>query len=177
MKYFIFAIFVLVLLALNIQAERLFFGSGIRLNLLVLPVIFAAVELPDRTYLFFVFTCGSALDFYSSSPFGSFLFSFILLGTLLNGLVKTFWANELNVKSVFVFSAAGLLLGGILALVFAWLLPSHAFEAAVNFPAVMIKLVSVSVFTLAAAIPVFAVWRLLLRLIARIESKKIILSS
>ncbi|MBI3231795.1 MAG: rod shape-determining protein MreD [Candidatus Doudnabacteria bacterium] len=177
MRYFIYTTLTVVLLALNMQAERLFYGSPVRLNLLILPLVFAAVELQDRTHMFFAFASGLALDFYSSSPFGSFLFSFIFVGAFLNWVAKTFWANQLNFKSVFVFSAVGILASGILAFGFASVLPATVAGTALSFKPEALKVFSNLVFGLVAAVPVFALWRFVLRIIAKTESKRIILGS
>ena len=105
------------------EAARLFFYTPVRVNLLVLPVIFSAVEKRDRSFLFLAFVSGLFLDFYGSAPFGTFLFSFILGASLLNWAAQAFWVHALSFKPFALFTASALVLIGILTRIFSAILP------------------------------------------------------
>lgn len=175
MRYLVYTILILILLAFNSQIEYLFYGTPIRLNLLSLLVIFAAMEKRDVAFLFIAFICGLILDFYATAPFGTFLFSFIITGAFLNWSVKTFWLSDLNFKFTSLFLVIGLLTVEIFIRVFAESLPHSAFPSAFEFKESALKILSGTIFGLLSAWPIFAVWRFALKFISGMESKRLIL--
>ncbi|MEK7617861.1 MAG: hypothetical protein AAB410_01835 [Patescibacteria group bacterium] len=157
------------------EIEHLFYGTPVRLNLLALLVIFSALEKKEVGFLFIAFFCGLLLDFYSSGPFGSFLFSFLFTASLLNWSIKTFWAAELNFKSIFLFLSVGLLAVEIFLRIFAKILPHAAFSDVIEFNPVILRIIFSIIFGLFASFPVFALWRFALKIIIGMETKRLAL--
>lgn len=171
MKYLIYTLLILVLLSVNMQLDSLFFYTPVRLNLLVLPAVFAAMEKKAGDYLFISFLSGLFLDFYSAAPFGSFILSFILAASLLGWASKNLWTYDLNFKSLFLFSAAGILLVEILVIIFAQILPAGIFSPDFSLKSVGLKAALNFFGGLLALLPCLALWRFTLKVISKIEPK------
>ena len=176
MKYLIYTILIIVLLSINMEAARLFFYTPVRVNLLVLPVIFSAVEKRDRSFLFLAFVSGLFLDFYGSAPFGTFLFSFILGASLLNWAAQAFWVHALSFKPFALFTASALVLIGILTRIFSAIFPEGGFTLfTLSFSQEFWRFILSLIFGLLAALPVYFLWRFAERLIVKLEAKRLVL--
>ena len=175
MKYLIYSLFIFILLCVDMQMQSLFFYTPLRADLLILPAVFASAEKKDPSFLFLAFLGGISLDFYGAAPFGSFLFSFIVTASLLNWAAKIFLSRDLNLKSAFLFSALGLLSADILVMVFARVLPHGGFSPAFGLQSAVIRMILNLSVGLLAVLPVFVVWRFVIRVIAKMESKRLAL--
>lgn len=122
MKHFLFFIFYLGIIVLNFNIDKLFFSFPVRVNLLALPMIFLSLEDKNYKHLVHAFCLGLFLDLFSSFEFGSYILSFVLTAGVLNIIARFFWANEMDVKIVFIFAGIGLFLSSFLKIFFTKLL-------------------------------------------------------
>ena len=173
MKYVVFTIAVFVLLAFNSELARLFLNTPVRFNLLLLFVVFSALDKKDTIFLFLAFFCGLVLDAFHSAPFGSFLLSFIVIASALNKVAKTFWVYELNWKFIALFIGLATIAAELLPLLLAKVLPGTgvgSFQYGLGqFGARVFYSLLVN---LALAIPLYFYWLATKDLSARLEGNK-----
>jgi rod shape-determining protein MreD len=100
MKYLVYIVIVILLLALNIGLFGQYRLFGQIPNLLLLLVIYFALDKKGHDFFFISFVCGLFLDFYSTSFFGGYTLAFLLLATSLYLLAGSFVVLELNWKSL-----------------------------------------------------------------------------
>jgi cell shape-determining protein MreD len=98
MKYLIYLILILVVLAVNIEITELLAKSFFHVNLLLILCVLSAMEKNHYDFLFFTIVSGLILDIYSPQNFGSFSLSFLLIAWLVNWVVKNFLVYEINLK-------------------------------------------------------------------------------
>jgi rod shape-determining protein MreD len=172
MKYFIYLALLIILLALNSEFAAAFFSLPIRLNLLLLPVVFSALDNNQNDYLFLAFGAGLLFDFYNASPFGVWLFSFLLVGAFLSWIARTFLVYKLDLKIVPVLVLVAFVCTEAMIIVFSKVFPGHE-----NFSFEIVGALKRSALTapveMALALPAYFLWAWVLRLIAKTEVKKL----
>jgi|SRR3989344_92051 len=176
MKYIIYIIFILLLLAFNTELASMLIGTPFRINLLLFPAVFAALEKKDRDFLFLAILGGLFLDSYNAAPFGSFTVSFLLAASILNWAVKNFWIYEPNLKLLVLSVLFSFFAIEILVRLLAIFLPTREFVVGFSvfsnfFPAVLYA----SLLHLVLAFPVYGLWQLVRRILESMETKRIIL--
>lgn len=117
MKYFIYIFSILILLGINLGLfGYLPFYDQVP-NLLLLLLIFYAIEKKNFDFFFIAFFSGVLLDFFSASFFGGFTLAFLVMAAIENLLSRIFIVFELNWKSLAI-----LLFGSqIMFNIFLWL--------------------------------------------------------
>ena len=113
MKYFIYLLGIIILLALNVGLLDGFAIASAMPNLLFILLVIFALEKNSRDFFFFAVISGLFLDFYSGAYFGSYSFSFLLIGSLLHALAQNVILAEANWKYLVAFLAASLFLTDI----------------------------------------------------------------
>lgn len=98
MKYFIYLLSIILLLAVNLGLFGQFQLWNNVPNLLFLWLMFFCLDKDNYDFLFIAFFAGLFLDFYSAVFIGSFIFSFLLIGSWQRLLVNRIVAFEANWK-------------------------------------------------------------------------------
>jgi cell shape-determining protein MreD len=173
MKFLVYSLLLIILLSLNLETARFLNGTGVTLNFLFLIVVFASLESRDYSFLFVAFLAGLLIDFYNAAPFGSFLFSFILLASLLNWVARTFWVYELNFRAVAIFLGIAFVVLEILI----WLgrMNANEFSGGIinNSKSLALSLVYGLPLNLIVAVPIYALWRFMQRSLEKMENTRV----
>jgi rod shape-determining protein MreD len=98
MKYVVYLLVLIVLCGLNVGLAPFMQIRGQAPNLLFLLVLVFALDKNSFDFLFLAFFGGLFLDFYSGAFLGSFTFSLLLAGFLLNIAVRQLLVLEINLK-------------------------------------------------------------------------------
>ncbi len=141
---------------------------------MLLPVVFSALDTSQHDYLFLAFAAGLLLDFYNASPFGVWLFSFLLVGAFLSWIAKTFLVYKLDLKILPVLVLVAFACMEVMVVFFSKIFPGHE-----NFRFEVYGALKKSAFTapleMALALPAYFLWAWILRQIAKTEVKKLTL--
>ena len=100
MKYLIYLLAIILLLGLNIGLFNNLQFYGQAPNLLMLMIIFLALDKDDLSFFPVVFVAGLFMDAFSANFFGGWTLSFLILALLLNFLSSRLMVFELNWKSL-----------------------------------------------------------------------------
>jgi rod shape-determining protein MreD len=100
MKYAVYLLAIVFLLSLNLGLFNNLQIRGQTPNLLFLFSLYFAFEKKDLDFFFVGFVCGLILDFYSTTFFGSFTFSFLIITLGLHLFVNNLASVELNWKTL-----------------------------------------------------------------------------
>lgn len=98
MKYLVYILAILVLLALDVGLFGQLRVFGAAPNLLFILVVLAALEKKDYDFFFLAFFSGLFLDFYSGLFVGSYALGLVLLAFGLNFLVQNFIVADVGWK-------------------------------------------------------------------------------
>jgi rod shape-determining protein MreD len=98
MKYVIYLSVLIVLCGLNVGLGPFIQIRGQAPNLIFLLVLVFALDKNSFDFLFLAFFGGLFLDFYSGAFLGSFTFSLLLSGFLVNLAVRQLLVPEVNLK-------------------------------------------------------------------------------
>src|SRR5438094_397656 len=104
MRYFIYILAILALIAINIGLfNNLKLAWQIH-NLLFLFVVCASLLKKDFDFFFIGLVGGLFLDFYSPNFFGGFTLAFIVTGMIIYLFIRTFAVSDLNWRTLgFIF--------------------------------------------------------------------------
>lgn len=176
MKYIIYSILILFLLAVNIESTRLFLAWPVRLNLLLLLIVFAGLKKHNYDFLWMAFVCGLFLDFYHAAPFGSFLFTFLITAWLVSWAARIFWVYELDWRGIGLFMVLALIFSEILLWTYSAFLPGREFaNVSFDFRQFFVRLVYQLPLHLLLALPLYALWQRIEHMIAKMESGRMVL--
>ena len=172
MKYLIYSALLIILLGLNSELSAIFFSTPVRLNLLLYPVVFSALDSGNNDYLFMAFLSGLLLDFYNASPFGVWLFSFLLIGAFSSWTAKTFLVYKLDLKILPVLVLAAYVLMAAMVLSFSKFFPGHELFSFQFYGSLKSFIITAPV-QMALGLPAYFLWLWVLRLVAKAQVKKL----
>lgn len=175
MKYFIYIIFILLLLAVNTELARILSSAPFWVNLLLLPPVFFALEKKGFDFLFLALAGGLLLDSFNAAPFGAFTLSFILISGVLSWAAWVFSAGEyeinwkfLSLAVIFAFVAAESLVR-----LFSGILPANEpISLSQAFSNFFPSIIYGSLAQLTLFLPVYFMFRALERMLEKMENRR-----
>ncbi len=108
MKYIIYLILIILLLALNVGFLSYIKIYGAAANLLLLLVILSALHKDIDNFIFIAAVSGIVLDVYTGVFFGSFALAFLFAALLIRLIVERIVVHELDWKYVFLVAMAAI---------------------------------------------------------------------
>ena len=178
MKYLLYTIAIILLLAINVGLFGLFPLYGAVPNLLFLFLLFFSLNKRIYDYFFIAFLAGMFLDFYAATAVGSFIFSFLFLAFVLHEVVEKVAVFEVDWKLQIALMAASLQLLDLLL----WLYNFLAFKFGWSVIAVSLRVLEGGfapqfIYNLILFYPMYLLYENIQNLLQRLASRKYRLSN
>lgn len=175
MKYIIYLIFILFLLAMNTELAKILTSAPLRVNLLLLPPVFSALEKKGFDFLFLALVGGLLLDSFNAVPFGAFTLSFILTAGALNWAARVFSAR-VNLKFLSLAVTLAFVATESLVRLFGSILPSNeSMSLPLAFGNFFSAVIYGSLAQLMLFVPVYFIFQAIERMLAGMQNKRMVL--